>query len=296
MGRRYDTISFLSDLGVADEHVGVVKAIVRDLAPHAQVVDLTHGIAAVRRARRQPRAGPGHRLRAVGRGAGVVDAGEPPALVAIEVADGEGVVVGPDNGLLASAVSMAGGAGRAVAARQPRVPPGQPGRDRCPAATCSRRWPRTCATASTSPSWARSSTPTSCCPASCRCRATPTAVACTPRCCGSTTSATASSTSASTTSRRGGRRGRPPAGHRRRSRPRRAARGSCRRARARLGRLRGRWLRPADARARPPVGGRRAGAGHRRPGDCAPARRGSTGPGVSVPVSLSSPRTESTRR
>ena len=43
----------------------------------------------------------------------VVAAGERRA-VAIEVAGGEGVVIGPDNGLLASAVSMAGGAGRAV--------------------------------------------------------------------------------------------------------------------------------------------------------------------------------------
>ena len=34
--------------------------------------------------------------------------------VAIEVADGEGVLVGPDNGLLAPAVAMAGGAGRCV--------------------------------------------------------------------------------------------------------------------------------------------------------------------------------------
>jgi S-adenosylmethionine hydrolase len=34
--------------------------------------------------------------------------------VAVEVADGEGVFVGPDNGLLAPAVSMTGGAGRAV--------------------------------------------------------------------------------------------------------------------------------------------------------------------------------------
>jgi hypothetical protein len=34
--------------------------------------------------------------------------------VAIEVADGEGVLVGPDNGLLAPAVAMTGGAGRAV--------------------------------------------------------------------------------------------------------------------------------------------------------------------------------------
>ena len=44
MGRRYDTISFLSDLGVVDEAVGVVTAIVRDLAPHAVVVHLTHHV------------------------------------------------------------------------------------------------------------------------------------------------------------------------------------------------------------------------------------------------------------
>lgn len=34
--------------------------------------------------------------------------------IAIEVAGGEGVLVGPDNGLLAPAVAMAGGAGRSV--------------------------------------------------------------------------------------------------------------------------------------------------------------------------------------
>ena len=45
MGRRYDTISFLSDLGVVDEHVGVVKAIVRDLAPHVRMIDLSPPIA-----------------------------------------------------------------------------------------------------------------------------------------------------------------------------------------------------------------------------------------------------------
>lgn len=113
MGRRYDTISFLSDLGIADEHVGVVKAIVRDMAPHAQVVDLTHGIASY-----DVRAGSLALARAIGYVPSgvvmaVVDAGERRA-VAIEVADGEGVVIGPDNGLLASAISMAGGSGRAV--------------------------------------------------------------------------------------------------------------------------------------------------------------------------------------
>jgi len=113
MGRRYDTISFLSDLGIADEHVGVVKAIVRDMAPHAQVVDLTHGIPSY-----DVRAGSLALARAIGYVPSgvvmaVVDAGERRA-VAIEVADGEGVVIGPDNGLLASAISMAGGSGRAI--------------------------------------------------------------------------------------------------------------------------------------------------------------------------------------
>ena len=113
MGRRYDTISFLSDLGLTDEHVGVVKAIVRDLAPHAVVVDLTHAIPPY-----DVRAGSLALARAIGYVPSgvvmaVVAAGERRA-VAIEVAGGEGVVIGPDNGLLASAVSMAGGAGRAV--------------------------------------------------------------------------------------------------------------------------------------------------------------------------------------
>lgn len=113
MGRRFDTISFLSDLGVVDEHVGVVKAIVRDLAPHAQVIDLTHHIAPY-----DVRAGSLALARAVtylpaGVVLAVVDAGERRA-VAVEVADGKGVLLGPDNGLLAAAAAMVGGAGRTV--------------------------------------------------------------------------------------------------------------------------------------------------------------------------------------
>ena len=111
MGRRFDTISFLSDLGVVDEHVGVVKAVVRDLAPHAQVIDLTLHIAPY-----DVRAGSLALARAVtylpaGVVLAVVDAGERRA-VAVEVADGKGVLVGPDNGLLAAAAAMVGGAGR----------------------------------------------------------------------------------------------------------------------------------------------------------------------------------------
>jgi S-adenosyl-L-methionine hydrolase (adenosine-forming) len=116
MGRRFDTISFLSDLGLVDETVGVVKAVVRDLAPHVVVVDLTHQIRPY-----DVRGGSLALARAIGYvPSGVVvasvDAGADLLRphVAIEVAGGEGVMVGPDNGLLAPAVAMAGGAGRAV--------------------------------------------------------------------------------------------------------------------------------------------------------------------------------------
>lgn len=117
MARRYDTISFLSDYGTDDEFVGVVKSVIRDLAPHASVIDLTHGIAPF-----DVRAGSLALARCISYVAsGVIVAAVDPGVgtdrrgVAIEVADGEGVLIGPDNGLLAPAVAMAGGAGRAIA-------------------------------------------------------------------------------------------------------------------------------------------------------------------------------------
>ncbi len=116
MGRRYDTISFLSDYGTDDEFVGVVKSVIRDLAPHATVIDLTHGIKPF-----DVRAGSLALARSISYVAsGVIVAVVDPGVgtsrraIAVEVADGEGVLVGPDNGVLAPAVAMAGGAGRAV--------------------------------------------------------------------------------------------------------------------------------------------------------------------------------------
>jgi S-adenosylmethionine hydrolase len=44
MGRRYDTVSLLTDYGLVDEFVGVVKAVIRYIAPHVQTIDLTHNI------------------------------------------------------------------------------------------------------------------------------------------------------------------------------------------------------------------------------------------------------------
>ena len=116
MGRRHDTVTFLSDFGTRDETVGVVKAVLRDLAPHAHVLDLTHEVPPF-----DVRAGSLALARAVGylpEGVvlAVVDPGVGTArrAVAIEVAGGGGVFVGPDNGLLAPAVAMAGGAERCV--------------------------------------------------------------------------------------------------------------------------------------------------------------------------------------
>jgi len=115
----FDTISFLSDYGLADEFVGVVKAVIKSIAPHVAVIDLTHDIAphdtragGLALARTMQYLPDGVVLAVVDPGVGT----ERRAL-AVEVGSpsGRGVLVGPDNGLLAPAVAMAGGAVRAVA-------------------------------------------------------------------------------------------------------------------------------------------------------------------------------------
>ena len=116
MGRRYDTVSFLSDYGTSDEFVGVVHSVIRSIAPDVRVIDLTHDIApydvragALALARSVPYLAPGVVV-------GVVDpaVGTSRRPIAVEVGDGDSVLVGPDNGLLAPAVAMCGGATRAV--------------------------------------------------------------------------------------------------------------------------------------------------------------------------------------
>jgi S-adenosylmethionine hydrolase len=121
VGRSYDTVSLLTDYGLEDEFVGVVKSVLRDMAPHVAVVDLTHGIRPF-----DVRAGSLALARAIPYVAeGVVVAVVDPGVgtsrraVAIEVAGGAGVLIGPDNGLLAPAVAIVGGAERAVELTNP---------------------------------------------------------------------------------------------------------------------------------------------------------------------------------
>ena len=119
---RHDTISFLSDFGHDDEFVGVVKSVIREIAPHATVIDLTHGVApfdvrggGLTLARSAQYLAPGVILAVVDPGVG-----SDRRAVAVEVAGGAAVLVGPDNGLLAGAVGMIGGAERAVVLDDPR--------------------------------------------------------------------------------------------------------------------------------------------------------------------------------
>lgn len=116
MALRYDTISFLSDFGLVDEFVGVVKSVIRAIVPDVVVIDVSHDIP-----RHDVRAGGLALARSAGYLApGVVLAVVDPGVgsqrrrVAVEVGEGQSVLVGPDNGLLAPAVAMVGGASRAI--------------------------------------------------------------------------------------------------------------------------------------------------------------------------------------
>ncbi len=127
-------VSFLSDYGLADEFVGVVHGVIARIAPEVRVIDVTHHVP-----RGDIRAGALALLRAVqympqGVALAVVDPGVGTARRPIAAATPWGVFVGPDNGVLAPAVAMVGGAEQVVALEDPRfrLPAGGPtfdGRD-----------------------------------------------------------------------------------------------------------------------------------------------------------------------
>jgi S-adenosylmethionine hydrolase len=116
MHHRYSTVSFLSDYGTGDEFVGVVKSVIRSIEPEAVVIDITHEIpphdvraGSLALARAAQYLVPGVVLAVVDPGVGTNR-----RAVAVEVGSGQSVLVGPDNGLLAAAVGMVGGADRVI--------------------------------------------------------------------------------------------------------------------------------------------------------------------------------------
>jgi len=120
--------SFLSDYGAADEFVGVCKSVMLSLAPELRVIDLTHEVPA-----HDVKAGALTLVRAVqylpegGIVLAVVDpgVGTDRRLLGVEVP--HGVLVGPDNGLLAPGVAMLGGATRVVSLTNPEYHLPSPG-------------------------------------------------------------------------------------------------------------------------------------------------------------------------
>ncbi len=118
---RFNTISFLSDYGLDDEFVGVVHSVIRGISPDVKVIDIGHNVAphdtragGLVLARSVPYMAPGVALAVVDPGVGSSRKG-----VAVEVADGGAFLIGPDNGLLAPAVAMVGGATSAVVLDNP---------------------------------------------------------------------------------------------------------------------------------------------------------------------------------
>ena len=113
-------ISFLSDFGRTDEFVGVVHGVIARIAPGVHVIDVGHDFAA----------GDVHGaalalMRSIqylpeGVALAVVDPGVGTSRRAIAARTPWGFFVGPDNGLLAPAVAIVGGADLIVSIEDPR--------------------------------------------------------------------------------------------------------------------------------------------------------------------------------
>ena len=110
---RFRYLSFLTDYGLEDGFVAACHGVSARIAPHADIIDVTHLIPPgdIRRgaavlAQTVPYLPPAVHVAAVDPGVGTARRG-------IAVAAGDSVFIGPDNGLLSWAVTAAGGATRA---------------------------------------------------------------------------------------------------------------------------------------------------------------------------------------
>jgi S-adenosylmethionine hydrolase len=114
-------ISFLSDFGRDDEFVGVVHGVIARIAPDVRVIDVGHDFA-----QGDIRAGALALVRSIqylpqGVALAVIDPGVGTERRAIAARTDWGTLIGPDNGLLAPAVAMVGGADKIVSIENPEV-------------------------------------------------------------------------------------------------------------------------------------------------------------------------------
>jgi S-adenosyl-L-methionine hydrolase (adenosine-forming) len=110
----FDCLSFLTDYGLEDGFVASCHGVVARIAPHARIIDITHLVPPgdVRRgaavlAQTVPYLPPAVHV-------AVVDPGVGTARRSIAIQTSQGILVGPDNGLLSWAVASLGGGERAV--------------------------------------------------------------------------------------------------------------------------------------------------------------------------------------
>jgi len=110
----FDTITFLTDYGLEDGFVAACHGVAAKITPSVRVIDITHLVQPgdVRRgaavlAQTVPYLPPAVHL-------AVVDPGVGTARRGIAVQAGDGILVGPDNGLLSWAIATLGGATKAV--------------------------------------------------------------------------------------------------------------------------------------------------------------------------------------
>lgn len=113
MPGRCDTVTFSSDYGLGDPFVGVCHAVIARIAPHARVIDLTHGIPRQDVAAGAATLGDCAPFLPPGVHLAVVDPGVGTERRPVVVAAGEHLLVGPDNGLLLPAADRLGGIGGA---------------------------------------------------------------------------------------------------------------------------------------------------------------------------------------
>jgi S-adenosylmethionine hydrolase len=115
-------ITLLSDFGVRDAYVGIMKGVLLSIAPAARLVDLTHeippqavevGALVLRSAVPYFPAGTVHLA--------VVDPGVGTARAPVAVRTARALLVGPDNGLLAPAAATLGGATAVHAIENPSL-------------------------------------------------------------------------------------------------------------------------------------------------------------------------------
>ena len=120
-------ISLLTDFGRDDEFVGVVHGVIARIAPEVRVIDVGHEFA-----QGDTRAGGLALMRAIqylppGVAVVVIDPGVGTERRPVAVQTEWGVFIAPDNGVLAPAVAMTGGATRAVIIDNPEVKLPAPG-------------------------------------------------------------------------------------------------------------------------------------------------------------------------